>query len=82
MNVTIRKDGKIEQLEVSYVEHDSVSGEYVLHNIDPSDTELLDGDLIWLSGSLADPQMMGYHEKFPCVYVPEEYLEKDVDIDG
>lgn len=74
------EDGQTEELEVSEASrYDFPGGEtgWDLKGLDPSETELLEADLKWMSGMMADrPSERVTSEgepKYPSVYVPDDY---------
>lgn len=74
-------DGDCEELTVSKAERYHFESEdetgWCLLGIDPYDSELLDSDLKWMSGSMASSEQVRTTEdgepKFPAVYVPDDY---------
>ena len=90
--VTVRRDGREETHDVKEVEHSThnyddnspheVGDEFwVLRDIYPSQTEIIGSDLVWLSGSMADPRdWEGERSPFPLVYIPKDG-EYEVEVD-
>ena len=79
--VVTAPDGSSEELTVSKAERYEFESEdeagWNLMGLDPYDSELLEDDLKWMSGFMADrPEERKTDDgepKFPSVYVPDSY---------
>jgi hypothetical protein len=75
MKIEVTKNNTTETHDVKNVEHrDEQNGKYwVVKSIQPSETEVIESSLTWLSGNMADPRSYeGEETPFPCVYIPKD----------